>query len=118
MATRIVTRTVNTAANADARKAGNIAEREWAFDFEGVSDEEILELATDSAVIIEQRRFRKNPEAFSPTGQTFMVADVLKRSPRGPAEPLKRYLATLGIVVADEAAARSMIERMAKKAAK
>lgn len=103
---RTTNRTIKIAADKNARAAGEIHEREWTFNWEGVSEEDILELATDSVVITEQRRFRKDPSGFNATSETFAVVDVLKRSPRGPSEPLKRFLASIGVTVETEAEAR------------
>jgi hypothetical protein len=115
---RTTNRVIKIAIDREAREAGEIHERDWTFNWDGVSDDDVLELATDSVVITEQRRFRKDPSGFNATADTFNVVDVLRRSPRGPAEPLKRYLATLGINVDSEADARDMVAKMAAKAKK
>jgi len=114
----LVNRTVKTATDADARKAGEIHTREWGFDFTGVVDEVVREIATDALVVKMQQRFRKDPSEFNPHGETFMVTDVLRRVARGPTEPLRNFLRTIGVTVDTEVEAREVMTRMAAKVKK
>ena len=92
---------------------GQAFEMGWTLDFENVTDEQLLELATRSVVIGIQRKFRDakgKPDDWN--GKTFDVAELLnesrKREKLDPMEAARRLLA--GMSEADREAVLAGLE--------
>jgi len=107
--------TATLAVKPDA-KAPVATECEWELDFDNVTDDQLLELASRSVIITLQGRFRRakpvDRDGFKKL--TVDVAEELKREPAGVATPEKVKKAFSNLSDADKAALLAELQAVAK----
>lgn len=92
-------KTVNTKLDARAEKV----QTSLTLNFDGVTQEQLQELAARSAIIAWQAKVRS--EGVIPTEATFNVAEVFEKKPRGPVDPVQAARNALAKMTDEERAA-------------
>lgn len=92
-------KTIKTRLDARSEKV----ETKLTLNFDGVTEEQMKELASRSAIIAWQSKARA--EGTIPTEATFNVAEVFERKPRGPVDPVQAAKAALAKMSEEERAA-------------